>query len=42
MRDTEREREAETQAEEEAGPTQGGLDPASPGPGPGLKVALNR
>ena len=42
MRDTER--EAETQAEGEAGPMQEpdvGLDPGSPGSGPGLKAALN-
>ena len=48
MRDTEREREAQTQAEGEAGsipcrePDMVGLDPGSPGPHPGLKVALNR
>ena len=38
-----RDREAETQAEGEAGPMQGdvGLHPGSPGSGPGLKVALN-
>ena len=44
MRDTDTEREAETQAEGEAGSMQGadvGLDPRSPGSGPGLKVALN-
>ena len=42
MRDTER--EAETQAEGEAGSMQraAGLDPGSPGSHPGLKVALNR
>ena len=35
----------ETQAEGEAGSMQGadlGLDPGSPGSGPGLKAALNR
>ena len=32
-------REAETQAE---GEPDVGLDPGSPGPGPGLKAALNR
>ena len=41
---TEREREAETQAEGEAGSMHRepdmGLDPGSPGLGPGLKVAL--
>ena len=45
MRDTLTEREAETQAEGEAGFMQEpdvGLDPGSPGSGPGLKVALNR
>ena len=45
MRDTERGREAETQAEGEAGPMQGarvGLDPGSPGSHPGLKAVLNR
>ena len=39
MRDTERERQAETQAEGEAGSMQGArveLDPGSPGSGPGL------
>ena len=44
MRDTETEREAETQAEGEAGLMQGaqcGLDPGCPGSGPGLKAALN-
>ena len=45
MRDTETEREAETQAEGEAGSIQGarcvGLDPGSPGSHPGLKAALN-
>ena len=43
MRDTER--EAETQAEGEAGSMQEpdmGLDPGSPGSRPGPKVALNR
>ena len=43
MRDTKR--EAETQAEGEAGPTQEpnvGLDPRSPGSRPGSKAALNR
>ena len=38
------EREAETQAEGEAGSLQEpnmGHDPGSPGSGPGLKVALN-
>ena len=42
MRDTER--EAETQAEGESSSTQGanmGLDPRSPGSGPGLKAVLN-
>ena len=41
----ERERGAETQAEGEAGSMQGdhvGLDPGSPGSGPGVKVVLNR
>ena len=40
MKNTEREREAEAQAEGEAGSMQGarcGLDPRSPGSGPGLK-----
>ena len=49
MRDTERGKEAEAQAqvEGEAGSTQGarrgtlGLDPRSPGSLPGLKAALN-
>ena len=44
MIDIEREREAETQEEREAGSMQGadmGLDPRSPGSGPGLKAALN-
>ena len=41
MRDRERERGRDTQAEGEAGSMQG-LDPGSPGLGPGLKVALNR
>ena len=44
MRDTEREREAEIQAEGEAGSTREpnvGLDPGSPGSHPGPKVALN-
>ena len=47
MRDTQREREAETQAEGEAGSMQGpqdpnvGLDPGSPGSGPGPKATLN-
>ena len=38
------EREAETQAEGEAGSMQGslGLDPGSPGSRPWLKAALNR
>ena len=43
MRDTER--EAETQAEREAGSCgepDVGLDPGSPGSHPGLQVALNR
>ena len=39
-------REAETQAEGEAGSMQGadpvGLDPGSPGSHPGMKAALNR
>ena len=43
---TEREREAETQAEGEAGSMHRepdvGFDPGSPGSGPGLKAALNR
>ena len=43
---TEREREAETQAEGEAGSMHRepdmGLDPGSPGSCPGLQVALNR
>ena len=42
MRDTQR--EAETQAEEEQAPCREpdvGLDPGSPGSGPGLKAALN-
>ena len=42
---TEREREAETQAEGEAGSMHRepdvGLDPGSPGSHPGLKVVLN-
>ena len=43
MSDTEKEREAETQAEGEAGrEPNAGLDPGSPGSGPGLKAALNR
>ena len=48
MRDTEkreRKREAETQADREAGPVQGaprGLDPRSLGSGPRPKEALNR
>ena len=46
MHETEREREAETQAEGEAGSMHRepdvGLDPRSPGSGPGLKAALNR
>ena len=44
MRDTHREREAETQAEGEAGSTQEarwGLDPRSPGSHPGLQAVLN-
>ena len=44
MRDTEREREAETQAEGGAGSMQEpdvGLDPRSPGSRPGLKMVLN-
>ena len=44
MRDTHTEREVETQAEGEAGSTQEpdvGLDPGSPGSGPGPKAALN-
>ena len=45
-REREREREAETQAEGEAGSIpcrepDVGLNPGSPGPHPGLKVALN-
>ena len=40
-----REREAETQAEGEAGSMHGepdvGLDPGSPGSGPGLQAVLN-
>ena len=43
---TDTEREAETQAEGEAGSMHTeldmGLDPESPGSGPGLKAALNR
>ena len=45
MKDAQREREAETQAEGEPGSMQGarlGLDLRSPGSHPGLKVALNR
>ena len=43
MRDTERKKEAEIQAEGEAGSTQGAQpDPGSPGSHPGLKAALNR
>ena len=41
----EREREAETQTEEKRAPCREpdtGLDPRSPGSGPGLKAALNR
>ena len=44
-REREREREAETLEEGEAGSMQEpdvGLDPRSPGSGPGLQVALNR
>ena len=45
MRDTETEREAETQAEGEAGSMHqepdAGLDPGSPGSRPALKAALN-
>ena len=43
MSDTQR--EAETRAEGEAGPMQGpdvGLNPGSPGSGPGLKAVQNR
>ena len=42
--ETEREREAETQAEGEASSLREpdvGLDPESPGSGPGLKAVLN-
>ena len=43
MRDTDTQREAETQAEGEAGREPDvGLDPGSPGSGPGLKAELNR
>ena len=43
MGDTERDREAEAQAEGEAGSMQGAqLDPGSLGSHPGLKEALNR
>ena len=45
MRDTQRERETETQAEGEAGSTQGPdveLDPGSPGSPLELKAVLNR
>ena len=45
MRDTQRKREAETQAQEKQAPCREpdmGLDPWSPGSHPGLKVALNR
>ena len=45
MRGTEREREAETQAEGEMAPCREpdvGLDPGSPGSGPKLREALNR
>ena len=45
MTDTEREREAEIQAEEKQAPCrepEAGLDPGSPGSHPGLKAALNR
>ena len=44
MRDTEREREAETQAEGEAAPfgePDVGLNPGSPGSRPGLKAGPN-
>ena len=44
MRDTHTEREAETQAEGEAGSMREpyvGLDPRTPGSRPGLKAALN-
>ena len=44
MKDTGREREAETQAEGEAGSCRRpdvGLDPGSPGSHPGLQAALN-
>ena len=44
-RETQREREAETQAEGEAGSMQEpdvGLDPGSSGSCPGMKAALNR
>ena len=44
MRDTEKEREAETQREKQAPCREPdvGLDSGSPGSGPGLKAALNR
>ena len=47
MRDTHKQREAETQAEREAGSIScrepdAGLDPLSPGSHPGLKAAPNR
>ena len=42
MRDTQKEKEAETQAEGEAGSMQGArLDSGSPGSHPGLKAVLN-
>ena len=45
MRDTEKEREAESWQREKQAPCKGpdmGLDPGSPGSRPGLKAALNR
>ena len=45
MRGTQKERELETQAEGKQAPCREpdvGLDPGSPGSGPGLKAALNR
>ena len=45
MRDTQIEREAETQAEEKQAPCREpdvGLNPGSPGSHPGLQAALNR
>ena len=44
MRDTERERQGHRQREKQAPCREPdvGLDPGSPGSGPGLKAALNR